>query len=223
KTDNDGRRVEDLVFIAGGTDGIGLSLLALELKRAQYSKVFVLGRDFRKVDQLLSENDNTDNTDNTLSPARERLVKVPCDITCLGEMERTLSSIGDNSIHDFVSTQQRHEDHRRRQEERRRQQQDHRQQHSGMSESPSRPRPSSGINDPDLDPSNMEWNLGRAHKVLGNLGRNATSREIKMAYRLESRRWHPDHHVGKSSFKEAESRMQTINAAYEYLRELSRT
>ncbi|EJK67835.1 hypothetical protein THAOC_11074 [Thalassiosira oceanica] len=119
--------------------------------------------------------------------------------------------------------QQRHEDHRRRQEERRRQQQDHRQQHSGMSESPSRPRPSSGINDPDLDPSNMEWNLnlGRAHKVLGNLGRNATSREIKMAYRLESRRWHPDHHVGKSSFKEAESRMQTINAAYEYLRELT--
>ncbi|EJK51740.1 hypothetical protein THAOC_29064 [Thalassiosira oceanica] len=73
---------------------------------------------------------------------------------------------------------------------------------------PSRPRPSSGINDPDLDPSNMEWNLGRAHKVLGNLGRNATSREIKMAYRLESRRWHPDHHVGKSSFKEAESRMR---------------
>ncbi|EJK75287.1 hypothetical protein THAOC_02990 [Thalassiosira oceanica] len=78
------------------------------------------------------------------------------------------------------------------------------------------------FNDPDLvDPSNMVWNLGRAHKVLGNLGRNATSREIKMAYRLESRRWHPDHHVGKSSFKEAESRMQTINAAYEYLRELS--
>ncbi|EJK65155.1 hypothetical protein THAOC_14027 [Thalassiosira oceanica] len=34
-----------------------------------------------------------------------------------------------------------------------------------MSESPSRPRPSSGINDPDLDPSNMEWNLGRAHNV----------------------------------------------------------
>ncbi|EJK67472.1 hypothetical protein THAOC_11488 [Thalassiosira oceanica] len=86
------------LFIAGGTDGIGLSLLALELKRAQYSKVFVLGRDFRKVDQLLSENDNT------LSPARERLVKVPCDITCLGEMESTLSSIGDHSIHDFVST-----------------------------------------------------------------------------------------------------------------------
>ncbi|EJK67584.1 hypothetical protein THAOC_11360 [Thalassiosira oceanica] len=95
---------------------------------------------------------------------------------------------------------------------------------SGMSESPSRPRPSSGIDDPDLDPSNMEWNLDRAHKVLGHLGRNATSREIKMAYRLESRRWHPDHHhVGKPSFKEAEACMQTINAAYEYPRELSRT
>ena len=86
----------------------------------------------------------------------------------------------------------------------------------------SRPQPSSGV-DPDLDPSNMEWNLRRAHKVLGNLGRDATSREIKMAYRLESRRWHPDHYVGKPSFKEAEARMQTINAAYEYLRELSRT
>ena len=118
--------------------------------------------------------------------------------------------------------QQRHEDHRRRQEERRQQQQDHRQQRGGMSESPSRSRPFSGI-DPDLDPSNMEWNLGRAHRVLGNIGRNATSREIKTAYRLESRRWHPDHHVGKPSFKEAEARMQTINAAYEYLRELSRT
>ena len=63
----------------------------------------------------------------------------------------------------------------------------------------------------------MEWNLNRAHKVLGNLGRHATS---KMAYRLESRRRHPDHHVGKPSFNEAEARMQTINAAYEYLREL---
>ena len=107
-------------------------------------------------------------------------------------------------------------------EERRQQQQDHRQQRGGMSESPSRSRLFSSI-DPDLDPSNMEWNLGRAHRVLGNIGRNATSREIKTAYRLESRRWHPDHHVGKPSFKEAQTRMQTINAAYEYLRELSRT
>ncbi|EJK74466.1 hypothetical protein THAOC_03855, partial [Thalassiosira oceanica] len=47
------RRGLRTLLIAGGTDGIGLSLLALELKRAQYSKVFVLGRDFRKEVALL--------------------------------------------------------------------------------------------------------------------------------------------------------------------------
>ena len=81
--------VSKTLFIAGGTDGIGLSLLTSELSRAKYSQVFVLGRDFSKVDQLL---------------AGERLVKIPCDITCLSGMERTLASIKDNSIHDFVST-----------------------------------------------------------------------------------------------------------------------
>ncbi|EJK77056.1 hypothetical protein THAOC_01138 [Thalassiosira oceanica] len=99
-------------------------------------------------------------------------------------------------------------DYHRRQEEHRHRRQDRRQQHNGVSVSPLRPRQPSEM-DPDLDPSNMEWNLNRVHKVLGNLGRHATPRDIKTAYRLKSRRWHPGHHIGKPSFKEVEAHMKT--------------
>lgn len=53
------------------------------------------------------------------------------------------------------------------------------------------------------------------YEVLG-VGRNATEKEIKAAYRKLARKWHPDLHTGKQK-KEAEEKFKQINEAYEVL------
>jgi len=53
------------------------------------------------------------------------------------------------------------------------------------------------------------------YEILG-VGRNATEKEIKAAYRKLARKWHPDLHTGKQK-KEAEEKFKQINEAYEVL------
>lgn len=76
------------LMIAGGTDGIGFSLLVSELERDKYALVYVLGRCFDKVRALGSA----------------RVVAVPCDITELENIRAATSPIRDASVHDFVLT-----------------------------------------------------------------------------------------------------------------------
>jgi len=81
-------------MIAGGTDGIGFALLRSEIQRSKYSKIFVVGRNFSKVDW-----------DDTISRQENHtIVKIPCDITQLDEIGRSLNSIGSEPVHDFVLT-----------------------------------------------------------------------------------------------------------------------
>ena len=87
------------LFIAGGTDGIGFSLLTSELQQAKYTKIFVLGRDFAKVDALLEQRD-----DATSEKAHPSVIRLPCDITQLENIDRTLGKLEECSIHDFVLT-----------------------------------------------------------------------------------------------------------------------
>lgn len=54
-------------------------------------------------------------------------------------------------------------------------------------------------------------------RVLGLAGPKATPAEVKEAYRLQAKRWHPDvAHVGSTKV-EAESKFLEIKAAYETL------
>lgn len=55
------------------------------------------------------------------------------------------------------------------------------------------------------------------YKILG-VGRDATDREIKAAYRKLARKWHPDLHTGKDK-AEAEEKFKQINEAYEVLKD----
>ncbi|MFZ5634737.1 MAG: DnaJ C-terminal domain-containing protein [Bacillota bacterium] len=53
------------------------------------------------------------------------------------------------------------------------------------------------------------------YEILG-VGRNATEKEIKAAYRKLARQWHPDLHTGKDKAM-AEEKFKQINEAYEVL------
>ena len=53
------------------------------------------------------------------------------------------------------------------------------------------------------------------YEILG-VGRNATEKEIKTAYRKLARKWHPDLHTAKDKDK-AEEKIKQINEAYEVL------
>ncbi len=86
-------------MIAGGTDGIGFSLLTSETQRSKYTKIIVLGRDFAQVDGLL-ERQGFDNSQKPIP----RIVKLPCEITKLDNIYKALESIEEISLHDFVLT-----------------------------------------------------------------------------------------------------------------------
>ena len=42
------------ILIAGGTDGVGLSVVRKVLNDEQYSKIYILGRKFEKIDAELN-------------------------------------------------------------------------------------------------------------------------------------------------------------------------
>lgn len=54
------------------------------------------------------------------------------------------------------------------------------------------------------------------YEVLG-VGRDASAKDIKAAYRKLARKWHPDLHTGKKKKDEAEEKFKQINEAYEVL------
>jgi len=85
-----------ILLIAGGTDGIGFSLLKAECKRRKYSKIYVLGRNFDRFHQLHKQLLN--------NPPVPEIVELSCDITQQDEIRTTISKIKDESIHDFVLT-----------------------------------------------------------------------------------------------------------------------
>ena len=55
------------------------------------------------------------------------------------------------------------------------------------------------------------------YEVLG-VGRDATEKEIKTAYRKQARKWHPDLHTDKEK-EQAEEKIKQINEAYEVLKD----
>ena len=79
------------VLIAGGTDGIGFAFLRSECQRDKYSTMFVLGRDFARVD-----------ADLTAFVESQRIVKLRCDITDVYAVRQQLKSV--HWIDDFVNT-----------------------------------------------------------------------------------------------------------------------
>ena len=78
------------VFVAGGTDGIGFSFVSSECERHKYSRIYVLGRNFSRVDNLMSRHG-------------DRLVKLECDVTDTTALRRVLDAI-EHTIDDFVVT-----------------------------------------------------------------------------------------------------------------------
>lgn len=56
--------------------------------------------------------------------------------------------------------------------------------------------------------------------ILGLTGR-ITLADVKAAYRREMLKWHPDLHHGKDTASAAHTRAQAINAAYEFLSEIT--
>lgn len=88
-----------VLFIAGGTDGIGCSLLTSELQRSKYTKIFVLGRDFGQVDRLLERQEG-----DTSQESKPDVVRLLCDITQLQNISAMLEKVKDEAIHDFVLT-----------------------------------------------------------------------------------------------------------------------
>jgi len=84
------------MFIAGGTDGIGFSLLSSACRRYKHSKIYVLGRDFTRIHQLQKHLDNHTHT--------PKIIELLCDITQQAEIRTSLAKIKDETIHDFVLT-----------------------------------------------------------------------------------------------------------------------
>ena len=79
------------LFVAGGTDGIGFSFVANECQRRKYARIYVLGRNFARIDTEL------------MSQHAERLVKLECDITNASALRESLAGI-EHTIDDFVNT-----------------------------------------------------------------------------------------------------------------------
>jgi NADP-dependent 3-hydroxy acid dehydrogenase YdfG len=75
------------IFIAGGTDGIGFAFLKLCLRSGDYKKLYVLGRDFKKVTRLKSKS----------------IVALKCNITDGDEMSSTLRKVKE-PLDEFVNT-----------------------------------------------------------------------------------------------------------------------
>lgn len=78
--------MEKNILIAGGTDGIGLAFLK-QLDAKLYNKIFVIGRNFTKVEALHIS----------------RIVQLPCDITNNDAVQDVLSRV-DQPIDQFVNT-----------------------------------------------------------------------------------------------------------------------
>lgn len=74
------------IFIAGGTDGIGLALLK-SIDPDQYTKIYVLGRNFAQVEPLTISN----------------VVQISCDITDQDTINTALARI-DQPLDQFVNT-----------------------------------------------------------------------------------------------------------------------
>jgi len=84
-------------MIAGGTDGIGFSLLIAECcsqERIKYSKIYVLGRNFRRVRQELRNRNTTP----------QQIIELGCDITKPEDLSAIMTQIDDEEIHDVVLT-----------------------------------------------------------------------------------------------------------------------
>ena len=63
-----------------------------------------------------------------------------------------------------------------------------------------------------------ETNSLKNYYTILDLNENATSTEIKDAYRILAKQWHPDKHTSLEGKQFAEVRMKEINQAYEKLR-----
>ena len=74
------------ILVAGGTDGIGFAFVR-QLHHKQYYRIFILGRDFARVEALAITN----------------VVRLSCDITDESAMQDALQHI-DQPLDQFVNT-----------------------------------------------------------------------------------------------------------------------
>lgn len=69
------------ILICGGTDGIGFELVRIIIRDGQYSPVFVLGRSFKRIDEM-----------------KWNVVKIECDITQKDRLDASMNAIGDLDV-----------------------------------------------------------------------------------------------------------------------------
>jgi short-subunit dehydrogenase involved in D-alanine esterification of teichoic acids len=70
------------VLLCGGTDGIGLALLERLLQNPVYESIYVLGRNFEKIDKNLDHS--------------QRVKRLVCDIGYSTQIEQAFSQIEGN-------------------------------------------------------------------------------------------------------------------------------
>jgi short-subunit dehydrogenase len=81
------------LLIAGGTDGIGYAFLTLECERRKYDVIYVLGRNFQRIDTEL------------MPLHKGRIVTLACDITNGSALRCVLDGqIDDDGLDTFVNT-----------------------------------------------------------------------------------------------------------------------
>ena len=82
--------VPTCALVAGGTDGIGFAYLKRACKQQRFTKIYVLGRDFKKVDSWTEERSCV-------------VVNLQCDITDAEALKKHMDSITE-PIDVFVNT-----------------------------------------------------------------------------------------------------------------------
>lgn len=82
------------LLIAGGTDGIGYAYLVLECKRRKYNVIYVLGRNFHRIDtELLPSLTTLRDDDNKEGLRTPTIIKLVCDITDNAALRQVIDQI----------------------------------------------------------------------------------------------------------------------------------
>jgi short-subunit dehydrogenase len=97
------------LLLAGGTDGIGYAYLVLECERQKYNMIYVIGRNFHRIDtELLPSLELLRDEDKEEGRTTPTIIKLVCDITDKVALKQVIDQINTNNncqgICTFVNT-----------------------------------------------------------------------------------------------------------------------